>query len=435
MSAIKTLSISGFKSIRKLENLRLSNLNVLIGANGSGKSNFVAYFRMLSELVEGRLQVWVAKQGGADRVLAYGVKETSALITSVRFGPNGYDIELEPTANDGLTFTSEMLYFDGPYFDVTRPNLGAGHAESNLKKEVEHDGSKKVATYCYDAISNWKVYHFHDTSDTAGVKRQCSVHDNSYLRMDASNLAAFLLRLQNEEPAAYSQVRKTVRLAIPFFDDFVLKPTTLASEEQQIRLLWKQLDSDYALWPSQLSDGSLRFICLVTALLQPNLPTTIIIDEPELGLHPYAITLLGALIRSAATQTQVIVSTQSVALLNEFELDDLIIVDRENGGSVFKRLDEEDFTAWLEDYTVGELWQKNIKSELEVQLAKIAEQFETPEHINNSPNTAPGKRIEALIPGYEKPLLGSLAALEVGLSAMRSSCPLFNCWLERLEAL
>lgn len=343
-----------------MENLELRSLNVLIGANGSGKSNFVAYFRMLSELVEGRLQVWVAKQGGADRVLSYGVKETSALTTSVRFGDNGYDITLEPTVDGGLTFSSEMLYFKGPYYGVTRPHLGSGHTESNLIKEKKQGVSQRVATYCYNAISNWKVYHFHDTSDTAGVKRQSAVHDNAYLRMDASNLAAFLLRLQNDEPSVYSQIRKTIRLAIPFFDDFVLKPTTLPTEEQQVRLLWKQEGSDYALWPSQLSDGSLRFICLVTVLLQPKPPTTIIIDEPELGLHPYAITLLGALIRSAATRTQVIVSTQSVALLNEFEVEDLIVVDREKGGSVFRRLDNSEFSSWLEDYTIGELWQKNI---------------------------------------------------------------------------
>lgn len=360
MSAINTLSIAGFRSIRKLENLHLTNLNILIGANGAGKSNFVAYFRMLSELVEGRLQVWVSKQGGADRVLSYGVKETTALTTSIRFGNNGYDIELEPTVDGGFTFTSEMLYFNGPYYGLTRPDLGSGHSESKLKHATERGFSKKVAGFCYNAVSGWKVYHFHDTSDTAGVKRQCAVHDNEYLRMDASNLAAFLLRLQTEAPTVYNQIRKTVRLAVPFFGDFVLKPTTLATEEQQVRLLWKQDDSDYALWPSQLSDGSLRFICLVTVLLQPNPPTTIIIDEPELGLHPYAITLLGALIRSASTRTQVIVSTQSVGLLNEFDVDDLIVVDREEGGSVFKRLNEADFASWLEDYTIGELWQKNI---------------------------------------------------------------------------
>ncbi|WP_269899993.1 AAA family ATPase [Paenalcaligenes faecalis] len=360
MSAIHTLSIAGFRSIRHLENLQLSNLNVLIGANGAGKSNVVAYFRMLSELVEGRLQVWVSKQGGADRVLSYGVKETSALTTSVRFNDNGYDIRLEPTVDGGFVFVSEALYFDGLDAGVTRPQLGSGQLESNLKREMSGGVSQKIADFCYKAISGWKVYHFHDTSDTAGVKREGAVHDNEYLRMDAANLGAFLYRLQNESPNHYTQIRKIVRLAIPFFDDFVLKPRELASEELLVRLLWKQKDSDYALWPSQLSDGSLRFICLVTALLQPNLPTTIIIDEPELGLHPYAITLLGALIRSASKRAQVIISTQSVALLNEFDIENLIVVDRENEGSVFKRLNKQDFSAWLDSYTIGELWQKNI---------------------------------------------------------------------------
>ncbi|MFH7585795.1 AAA family ATPase [Oceanimonas smirnovii] len=360
MSAIKHLSISGFKSIRHMDQLRLGSLNVLIGANGAGKSNFVAYFRMLSELVKGRLQLWTSKQGGAERVLSYGIKETSALTTSIRFGANGYDIRLEPTVDGAFTFAQEQLYFDGPYFGVTRPRLGEGHSEANLRKEKEQGGSQKIASYCFDAISSWKVYHFHDTSDTAGVKRRCALHDNEYLRKDAANLAAFLYRLQQEAPTVYNRIRKTVRLAVPFFDDFVLKPETLATEEQQIRLLWKQNDSDYSLWPSQLSDGSIRFICLVTALLQPNPPTTIIIDEPELGLHPYAITLLGALIRSAATRTQVIISTQSVPLLNEFSIEDLIVVEREQGASVFKRLNAEDFERWLEDYSVGELWEKNI---------------------------------------------------------------------------
>jgi predicted ATPase len=186
------------------------------------------------------------------------------------------------------------------------------------------------------------------------------VHDNEYLRPDASNLAAFLFRLSEESPDVYEQIRKTIRLAIPFFDNFDLKPRKLKTEEEQIRLLWKQIDSDYSLWPSQLSDGSIRFICLVTALLQPTPPSTIIIDEPELGLHPYAITLLGALLRSASTRMQVIVSTQSVPLVNEFSINDLIVVERENSGTVFKRHEEEEFKNWLETYSVGELWEKNI---------------------------------------------------------------------------
>ncbi|OOF02805.1 recombinase RecF [Salinivibrio sp. MA440] len=360
MSKIDTLTIHGFKSICQLEKLRLNDLNVLIGANGVGKSNFVSYFRMLHELVEGRLQVWASKQGGADRVVSYGVKETASLKTDICFSDNGYLADLAPTADDAFTFSREQLYFAGPYHEVTQPDLGSGHKESNLKAEMDSGRSAKVASFFYSAISVWKVFHFHDTSERAAVKRVGAVHDNASLRSDASNLAAYLYKLQRDNQDIYKQICKTVRLAVPFFDDFVLKPTQLASGEEQIRLLWSQCDSDYPLWPSQLSDGSIRFICLVTALLQPNQPSTILIDEPELGLHPYAIMLLGALLRSASKRMQVIVSTQSVPLLNEFELSDLIVVEREEGASTFKRLDAEKFASWLDNYSVGELWEKNI---------------------------------------------------------------------------
>jgi predicted ATPase len=360
MSKIDWVTIKGYKSIRSLEKFELGNLNVLIGANGVGKSNFVGYFKMLHELVEGRLKLWTSKQGGADRVLSYGIKETPSFLSAIRFGLNGYAAELVPTADSSFTFKMEKLYFDGPRYGITEPSLGSGHNESNLKMRTKGGPSSNVAQFCYSAISGWKVFHFHDTSDTAAMKRLCPVHDNEYLRADASNLAAYLYQLSKHHIDTYNQIEKTVRLAVPFFDNFVLKPTQLESGEEQIRLLWRQTDSDYALWPSQLSDGSIRFICLVTSLMQPNPPTTIIIDEPELGLHPYALTLLGALLRSASKRMQVIVSTQSVPLLNEFELRDIVVVEREKGESVFKRLEQSDFTSWLEDYSVGELWEKNI---------------------------------------------------------------------------
>lgn len=356
MSKIDKLTIQGFKSIRSLDKLQLKNLNVLIGANGVGKSNFVSYFRMLHELVEGRLQVWTSKQGGADRVLTFGLKETNQLSSILCFNDrDGYGIFLAPTLDESFTILEEEIYFGEACFE----KLGGGTRESLLKQRTSQ---KPVAhlTEAYNLLSNIKVFHFHDTSDTAAVKRAGAAHDNEYLRPDAGNLAAYLFKLQRENPDVYAQICKTVRLAVPFFDDFVLKPVPLASGEEQIRLLWKQADSDYPLWPSQLSDGSIRFICLVTALLQPNPPSTIIIDEPELGLHPYAITLLGALLRSASKRMQVIVSTQSVPLLNEFELDDLIVVEREQGVSTFKRLDADKFRTWLDDYSVGELWEKNI---------------------------------------------------------------------------
>lgn len=357
---INKLTIRGFESIRNLDSLQLNDINVLIGANGAGKSNFVSYFRMLGEMVEQRLQVWVSKKGGSDRILTYGIKETSEVFSFIEFGLNGYKFSLEPTADGGFTFSAERLFFRGPFYGEKWIPLSSGHQEAKLKEEYKKGGAGSVADYCYSSISSWKVFHFHDTSDTAGLKRLGTLHDNQFLRPDASNLAAYLYKLRHNNANVYDHIRKVVQLAIPFFDDFVLRPEELPTGESQVRLMWQQKNSDYALWPSQLSDGSIRFICLATALLQPDPPSTIIIDEPELGLHPYAITLLGSLMRSASQNMQLIVSTQSVPLLNEFSIDNLVVVEREEGVSVFRRLAEAEFQMWLEDYTVGELWEKNV---------------------------------------------------------------------------
>lgn len=358
--SIDWLTIKGFKSIRSLNRFPLNQLNVLIGGNGVGKSNLVSYFKMLSEMVGLRLQNWTTNQGSADRIVTFGVKQTQKIHSFIKFGLNGYKFELQPTIDGGFSFLNESLYFDGPYFGEKWIPLGSGHKEAKLQEEYRSARKESEAVYCYSSISSWKVFHFHDTSDSAGVKRLGSLQDNEYLRTDASNLAAYLYRLHEEYPDILDQIVKTVRLALPFFDNFVLRPRKLKSDEEQISLLWRQKDTDYSLWPSQLSDGSIRFICLATALLQPDPPSTIIIDEPELGLHPYAITLLGSLVRSASKRMQVIISTQSVPLVNQFDINDLVIVENENDGSIFKRCDENELNIWLEEYSVGELWEKNI---------------------------------------------------------------------------
>jgi predicted ATPase len=218
--------------------------------------------------------------------------------------------------------------------------------------------------YVYDAISRWVVYHFHDTSLSAGIRRQGPINDNEVLRPDAQNLAAFLYRIRQTDPEEYQQIRDVIRLAAPFFDDFKLRPIPTNSEI--IQLEWQQKDSDYPFRAHQLSDGTLRFMCLATALLQPLRPATMLFDEPELGLHPYALTLLGNLFKQAAeaygssVRKQVIISTQSAALLSEFAPEDVIIVERHNGESTFQRLDAATLSEWLTEYSLGELWQKNL---------------------------------------------------------------------------
>lgn len=357
---IRMLTIEGFKSIKKLQDFPLLHLNVLIGANGAGKSNFVTFFRLLHELVEKRLQRAIATEGGADACLYMGPKITQQFEAKLYFGDNGYDFALTPTADNRLIFAREATIFNSQFGLITQP-LGSGQAEAmlrNLKDEPGKTGRHGVPYYVYNAISSWVVYHFHDTSATAGVRRQGALNDNQYLRQDASNLAAFLFRIRQTNPLNYQKIRDIVGLAAPFFDDFLLRPDPM--NQELITLEWLQKESDYPFRASQLSDGTLRFICLATALLQPSAPSTMLFDEPELGLHPYALTLLASLFQQAAKWHQVIVSTQSAPLLNEFAPEDVIIVERSNGQSIFRRLQSAELSEWLQEYALGELWQKNV---------------------------------------------------------------------------
>jgi len=360
---LKKLTLKGFKSIEALEDFELRKLNVLIGANGAGKSNFVDFFRMLRELADEAFQKFVNTQGGGDGLFFLGPKHTRQICAHLEFGENVYEFDLEPTAGGGIQVAAERVQFTGGRREGPLSTIGSGRLESTLKErkdEPGHHGARYgVPSYVYDSVSNWVVYHFHDTSMTAPMRREQSVRDMRQLRSDASNIAAFLLHLREDMRGHYDLIRDSVRLIAPFFDDFLLEPETRGAEEK-IRLEWRQKGSDFPFQPNQLSDGTIRYICLTTALMQPMTPDTIVIDEPELGLHPFAISLLAELIKSAAGKTQVIVSTQSPTLLDYFEPDDVVVVNRREGRSTFDRLDEERLRDWLEEYSVGELWQKNV---------------------------------------------------------------------------
>jgi len=365
---LETISVQGFKSIRDLQDFKLNHINVLIGSNGAGKSNFVSFFRLLGEMFDQRLQLFLAQEGGADACLYLGPQETKELKAELKFGINGYAFSLVPTADGRLAFSDESTLYRGHLVggQITKRSLGSGHFEARLKERKDESGvqaSKGVPHYVFETLSNWVVYHFHDTSLFAKVRRPGAINDNEVLRPNAENLAAFLMRLQQTDAETYSKIRDVVRLAAPFFDDFKLRPAT--ANPELIQLEWLQRDSSYPMLASQLSDGTLRFICLATALLQRGRPKTILIDEPELGLHPYALSLLGNLVQKSVAPYgfpihQVILSTQSALLLNEFTPEDVVVVDRANGQSTFHRLATEQLNEWLTDYTLGELWQKNL---------------------------------------------------------------------------
>ncbi len=361
--ALQKLTLRGFKSIEALDDFELGKLTVLIGANGAGKSNFVDFFRMLRALADEALQKFVNQQGGADRLFFLGPKYTREVWAHLVFGENQYRFTLEPAADSGLIVGQEETLYTGGMGAGTWSIIGRGKLESaicDLKNEGGRLGARHgVEYYVHESLVSWVVYHFHDTSMAAPMRRDQSVRDRGALRHDGSNIAAFLLHLRKRHEETYTQIRDAVRLVAPFLDEFFLEPEK-NGELEQVRLEWRQKGSDFPFQPSQLSDGTIRFICLATALSQPFPPATIVIDEPELGLHPFAISMLAELIQSAAERRQVIVSTQSPLLLDCFKPKDVVVVNRLEGRSIFQRLDKEELRDWLADYTIGELWQKNV---------------------------------------------------------------------------
>jgi predicted ATPase len=386
MSALDQITLQGFKSIRELNEFGLGKVNVMIGANGAGKSNLVDFFRMLRAMAEGGLEKFVTISGGADGFFFNGPKETRQMSASLAFGENAFRFSLEPAASSEIVITNqgthgpevdrEPLYRASSQIVVTYQGTfwkggsnprwierGGGGKESELRNWRGHESKYgvplSVQGCIFQEVASWIVYHFHDTGSTAPMRRDQSPNDYHELRSDASNLAPLLLNMQALNPARYQRIRETIQLIAPFFDDFLLEPE-MKGPREVLRLQWRLKASTFPFQPWQFSDGTIRFICLATALLQPRPPSTIVIDEPELGLQPVALEVLAALIHETSRRTQLIISTQSAPLLDYFEPEHVIVVERSEGASVFHRLERDALEHWIADYSLGQLVRKNV---------------------------------------------------------------------------
>lgn len=348
---LSRMKICGYKSIKNCD-VQLGHINVLIGANGAGKSNFISSFEFINSVISKNLRLSVA-QRGLNSLLFMGRKVTEEIAFQVMFGDCGYGFALAPTDDNRLIFKRESFFEGGSRNDIP----SQGHTESMRETGTECNANLEVLRILEG--QSRRVYHFNDTGRDSKMKQEHNIVNDKALLPDASNLAAFLYRLRNNFRKHYDEIVRTVRLAAPFFSDFALEPNEMNKE--QIVLKWRQAGCDDIFTVSQMSDGTLRFICLTTLLLQPKelQPATIIMDEPELGLHPYAVSIFSEMARRQ--EKQIIIATQSVELLNEFDVDDVIVTEHSRDGTILKRLNSAELETWLEDdYALGDLWKKNI---------------------------------------------------------------------------
>lgn len=377
MQVLRSLRLAGFRTIRDMgEALEFRPVNVLIGANGTGKSNLIDFFSLLNYLMSDRLSDWLDRHGGSADQFYYGPRQTQEIQAELTWEDeertSTYRCRLRYTTPDGLRIAEETLSYHRAGYDepwqIQVPGDGAGSGLSRLVKPTEIATAKALRTL----LQRTQVFHFHDTSHHARVMQSWLLNDNRYLKWDGGNLAPVLYRLREEKPAYYQRLLGVIRMVVPFFGDFVLEPVG-QPPAQRLLLQWRERGSDLVFGPHQLSDGTLRFIQLATLLLLPEepRPRVVIIHEPELGLHPVAIETLGSLVYTVSDWTQVILSTQSPALLDVFDAEDIVVVSRvpEDRAAPtigptryetrFQRLDPDQLVHW-EDYSLSELWEKNV---------------------------------------------------------------------------
>lgn len=357
---LKSLTIKGYKSIKCLDTFAPNSINVLIGPNGAGKSNFISFFKFLSWMLnsDGKLQEHVAYLGGANDILHDGADATKSIDAQVQIetvsGINEYSFSLMFAKPDKLVFREEKYRFSAKRFsgESRWSSCGVGHEEARLP-EVNNP----TATVILNLLRKLIVYQFHNTSDTAPMRLKWSTSDSRWLKQNGENLGSFLFRLQNDEKPYYSRIVKYIRLVLPFFDDF-----ELYDEFGSILLRWKEKGTSKVFNAGQASDGMLRTIALISLLAQnpKDLPTVLFLDEPELGLHPSAIDAVAGLIKAASSQCQVFIATQSISLVNNFDLVDLVVIDRKSRSSEFSRPDSENLKLYLEEFSTGQIWEKNI---------------------------------------------------------------------------
>ena len=367
---LKSIRIRGFRSLADVELSNLGRASVLIGSNGSGKSNFMRFFDMLSWMLKSRrLGEFVERYGGADDQLHSGSRTTPALQAEIDLdtesGRNEYRFTLAHAHPDRFMFTEEAFRFSRKDRSTEAPwtHLGGdGHREARIVDAAQSpprpEVNQKTAQTITYLLRNCAVYQFHDTSDNSNFKKRWDMEDNNFLRSHGGNLSAILYRLEQKDNRRFELICRHIARVLPVFDRFQIEDSY-----GKVLLRWKAKGTEKTFGAHLTSDGSLRFFALVTLLNLPRemLPDVLLLDEPELGLHPVAVALIGDMIKTLSRDVQIIVATQSPLLVDVFDLEEIIVLELEGGRTKFRSLKVDDYRCWLhESFTLGELWQKNL---------------------------------------------------------------------------
>ena len=356
---IQSVTIEGFRCLRSIQNLQLPQLTVLIGANGAGKSTLIRFFEMISWMLKAQnLQEFVLRHGGGDDQFFMGARNTPRIHAEIqletRVGLNEYRFDLSHlSAGDTVMVLNEAYRYSDRHkqSEANWTDLSEVSREAKLPERAD----KTAKTIC-SMLRNCATYQFHDTSINSPIRLRWDSSDFSRLRSDGGNLAAVLLDLQTNDLQRYKLILKQIQRVLPTFQHFVLEP--LAGK---VELRWQGLHSSKIFGAHLTSDGSLRLFCLLTLLNLPpeRLPDVMLFDEPELGLHPHAITLVAEMLKRVSQTRQIFVATQSPYMVDCFDLENIIVAASKDGETTLRNLPHDQYQEWLDDdYLLSDIWLK-----------------------------------------------------------------------------
>lgn len=359
---LRSITIQGYKSIAFDHpfHLDLGDTNILLGANGAGKSNVISFFKMVGAMMRDSLQLYIAKNGSNQAILYYGAKVTpqlqASIVATTEKGDIRYSFSLSYAVPNKLIISAEAI----EVLDKDGKIISSHELKNDYFESALGISTLPICQQVKTLLSECKVYQFCDSSELSAIRQSSPVDSAHYLTSDGSNLASFLFYLKNNYNSHYKRIVSYTKGIMPQLNDFYLEP-----ERGYISLKWiDKSTNDYVLSTDQFSDGSIRYIALAALLLQPEetIPSVIVIDEPELGLHPYAIDQLSYMIKEASLHSQVIVATQSPILIDNFNIGDIHVIERDEDNlyTIARKMKEDSFKEWLEDYSISELWAKNV---------------------------------------------------------------------------
>ena len=366
LERIESIHVKGFRSLADVKLDSIPNPMVLLGTNGAGKSNVLRFFEMLKEMAHLRLGEFTLRQGGADDQLFGGARSTQQIEATVFFrttlGRSRFTFVLQYAHPDRFIITGEQFRSPDPedsseddpvYLFFDQP---IGH-ESACVQESRSSTADMRLTKAVELLADCGHYQFHDTSDCAPVKTRWDVEDNHRLLGHGGNLASVLLSLQENEAPRFDLICKQLAQVVPDFNGF----QNVENYGKTI-LRWRSKGTGKTMGAHLTSDGSLRCFQLVTLLNLPDtlLPRVVLLDEPELGLHPAAIALVSHMAKSLARRCQVIIATQSPHFVDAFGFEDMIVLELRDGRTETTRPDPSRFGRLLKNYSTGELWWKGV---------------------------------------------------------------------------